>query len=256
MRLRACWPCRCRLPRRSRPARSTGAVKDTSGAVLPGVTVEALSLATGAIAVDRRHRWTGVYRFIGLRPGKYEISAKLQGFTTAKVQQRRPSTRPGADGRARPCGRRRRGDGLGHGRVAAHRHQAERAAVRNPRRADRTAAARARLHVAGHPGAWRERRGEAGWSLDRRRQRRREPLHHRRHRDDDLQDGTSGKNRHRRLRRRSAGQVERLHGGVRRRDGRRHQRRDQERHERLPRHRGLQCRATRRRAVCRWLPAV
>ena len=27
---------------------------------------------------------SGVYRFIGLRPGKYEISAKLQGFTTTK----------------------------------------------------------------------------------------------------------------------------------------------------------------------------
>ena len=62
----------------------TGSVKDTSGAVLPGVTVEALSLATGAIASSVVTDGSGVYRFIGLRPGKYEISAKLQGFTTAK----------------------------------------------------------------------------------------------------------------------------------------------------------------------------
>ena len=53
-------------------------MKDTSGAVLPGVTVEALSLATGAIASTVVTDGAGVYRFIGMRPGKYEISAKLQ----------------------------------------------------------------------------------------------------------------------------------------------------------------------------------
>ena len=63
-----------------------GTVKDTSGAVLPGVTVEALSLATGAVASSVVTDGSGVYRFIGLRPGKYEISAKLQGFTTTKSQ--------------------------------------------------------------------------------------------------------------------------------------------------------------------------
>jgi hypothetical protein len=63
-----------------------GTVKDTSGAVLPGVTVEALSLATGAVASSVVTDGAGVYRFIGLRPGKYEISAKLQGFTTTKSQ--------------------------------------------------------------------------------------------------------------------------------------------------------------------------
>jgi hypothetical protein len=62
----------------------TGMVKDTSGAVLPGVSVEALSLATGAIASTVVTDGAGVYRLIGLRPGKYEITAKLQGFTTAK----------------------------------------------------------------------------------------------------------------------------------------------------------------------------
>ena len=62
----------------------SGSVKDTSGAVLPGVTVEAMSLATGAVASSVVTDGSGTYRFPGLRPGKYEISAKLQGFTTAK----------------------------------------------------------------------------------------------------------------------------------------------------------------------------
>jgi hypothetical protein len=61
-----------------------GTVKDTSGAVLPGVSVEALSLSTGAIASTVVTDGAGVYRFPGLRPGKYELSAKLQGFTTSK----------------------------------------------------------------------------------------------------------------------------------------------------------------------------
>src|SRR6476469_2939134 len=64
----------------------TGIVKDTSGAVLPGVTVEAKSLATGAIASTTVTDGSGAFRFIGLRPGKYEVTAKLQGFTPAKME--------------------------------------------------------------------------------------------------------------------------------------------------------------------------
>ena len=64
----------------------TGIVKDTSGAVLPGVTVEAKSLATGAIASTIVTDGSGAFRFIGLRPGKYEVTAKLQGFTPAKME--------------------------------------------------------------------------------------------------------------------------------------------------------------------------
>ena len=64
----------------------TGLVKDTSGAVLPGVTVEAKSLATGATAGTTVSDATGTFRFVGLRPGKYEVMAKLQGFTPAKME--------------------------------------------------------------------------------------------------------------------------------------------------------------------------
>ncbi len=63
-----------------------GIVKDSSGAVLPGVTVEAMSLATGAVAASVTSDGAGAYRFPGLRPGKYDVTAKLQGFTPAKVQ--------------------------------------------------------------------------------------------------------------------------------------------------------------------------
>jgi hypothetical protein len=63
-----------------------GNVKDTSGAVLPGVSVEAKSLATGAVVSTVVTDGSGTFRFIGLRPGKYDVTAKLQGFTPAMAQ--------------------------------------------------------------------------------------------------------------------------------------------------------------------------
>src|SRR5881392_1157598 len=62
----------------------TGTVKDASGAVLPGVTVEAASPAliekTRAAVTDS----AGQYRLIDLRPGTYVVTFALQGFSTAK----------------------------------------------------------------------------------------------------------------------------------------------------------------------------
>ena len=72
-------------------------MKDTSGAVLPGVTVEAKSLSTGAVVSTVVTDGSGAFRFIGLRPGKYEVTAKLQGFTPADGASRRPASRSGAD---------------------------------------------------------------------------------------------------------------------------------------------------------------
>jgi len=59
-----------------------GSVKDTTGAVLPGVTVEASSPAliekTRAVVTDS----AGAYKIVDLRPGVYSITFSLAGFTT------------------------------------------------------------------------------------------------------------------------------------------------------------------------------
>jgi hypothetical protein len=62
-----------------------GVVKDTSGAVLPGVTVEARSPSQVGVATATSDA-AGVYRFPALAPGIYEISATLSGFQPAKVE--------------------------------------------------------------------------------------------------------------------------------------------------------------------------
>src|SRR5262245_21987277 len=60
----------------------TGVVRDTSGAALPGVTVEAASPALiekGRVAVTDGQ---GVYRIVDLRPGPYTVTFTLTGFNT------------------------------------------------------------------------------------------------------------------------------------------------------------------------------
>jgi carboxypeptidase family protein len=60
----------------------TGVVTDTSGAVVPGVTVEASSPAlieqTRSVVTDSN----GVYRIVDLRPGPYKVTFTLTGFST------------------------------------------------------------------------------------------------------------------------------------------------------------------------------
>src|SRR5678815_5799220 len=60
----------------------TGVVRDPSGAVLPGVTVEASSPAlieqVRTITTDAQ----GLYRIADLRPGPYTVTFTLPGFTT------------------------------------------------------------------------------------------------------------------------------------------------------------------------------
>jgi Carboxypeptidase regulatory-like domain len=62
----------------------TGVVRDTSGAVLPGVTVEAASPVlierTRSVVSDA----TGQYRIVDLRPGTYAVTFALPGFNTVK----------------------------------------------------------------------------------------------------------------------------------------------------------------------------
>ena len=60
-----------------------GIVKDTSGAVLPGATVEAKT-STGAV-LSTTSDASGVYRFPSVAPGVYEVAATLASFAPAKV---------------------------------------------------------------------------------------------------------------------------------------------------------------------------
>jgi hypothetical protein len=61
-----------------------GLVKDTSGAVLPGVTVEAASPALIEKTRSAVTDGTGQYRIENLRPGTYTVTFTLVGFSTAK----------------------------------------------------------------------------------------------------------------------------------------------------------------------------
>ncbi|MEQ1574085.1 MAG: TonB-dependent receptor [Vicinamibacterales bacterium] len=60
----------------------TGVVRDTSGAVLPGVTVEAASPALIEKVRSVVSDGNGQYRVIDLRPGAYTVTFTLPGFRT------------------------------------------------------------------------------------------------------------------------------------------------------------------------------
>jgi len=59
-----------------------GIITDSSGSVLPGVTVEATNTATGAMrsAISGAD---GLYSIPQLATGSYTVKASLQGFRTA-----------------------------------------------------------------------------------------------------------------------------------------------------------------------------
>ena len=61
-----------------------GSVKDTSGAVLPGVTVEAASPVLIEKVRNAVSDGNGVYRIEDLRPGTYTVTFTLPGFATLK----------------------------------------------------------------------------------------------------------------------------------------------------------------------------
>jgi hypothetical protein len=62
----------------------TGVVRDASGAVLPGVTVEAASPELIEKVRSAISDGTGTYRIIDLRPGTYTVTFTLPGFATVK----------------------------------------------------------------------------------------------------------------------------------------------------------------------------
>jgi outer membrane receptor protein involved in Fe transport len=72
------------LSAQERTGSIAGTVKDSSGGILPGALVEATSpslVGTQTAVADGQ----GNYRFPALTPGIYEITATLQGFSSAKL---------------------------------------------------------------------------------------------------------------------------------------------------------------------------
>src|SRR6266480_5540287 len=62
----------------------TGVVKDASGGVLPGVTVEAASPALIEKVRSVTSDATGQYKIVDLRPGTYTVTFSITGFSTVK----------------------------------------------------------------------------------------------------------------------------------------------------------------------------
>ena len=59
-----------------------GTIVDQSKAVMPGVTVTVTNLDTGLVRTTISNE-TGVYRVTSLDPGRYKVTAELQGFRSA-----------------------------------------------------------------------------------------------------------------------------------------------------------------------------
>ncbi len=83
---RVCWRLTLPVAAQEQTGQIQGSVKDSSGAMLPGVTVELTNTSLGSVAATVVTDANGVYRVPGLRPGKYEALAKLAGFTPAKTE--------------------------------------------------------------------------------------------------------------------------------------------------------------------------
>ena len=60
-----------------------GVITDNTGAVVPGVTVKAVEVATG-LSRDSVTGADGRYTFTALRPTTYDITAELTGFRTSQ----------------------------------------------------------------------------------------------------------------------------------------------------------------------------
>jgi hypothetical protein len=60
----------------------TGEVKDSTGAVIPGVTVTVVNKATNATRTTSSNA-VGLFDFPALPPGTYTVKSELEGFKTA-----------------------------------------------------------------------------------------------------------------------------------------------------------------------------
>ena len=87
-----------------------GVVRDTSGGVMPGVTVEASSPALIEKTRTAITDGDGQYKIIDLRPGTYTVTFSLAGFSTVKREGIELTGDFTAHDQRRPEGRRARGD--------------------------------------------------------------------------------------------------------------------------------------------------
>ena len=81
----AVWALLLLVPRSAfAQATLTGVIRDASGAVLPGVTVEAASPVLIEKVRTAVSDGTGQYRIESLTPGTYSVTMTLSGFSTYK----------------------------------------------------------------------------------------------------------------------------------------------------------------------------
>jgi hypothetical protein len=62
-----------------------GSVSDSTGALIPGVTIKATNTETGIVNVALSNE-SGVYQLPSLQPGTYSVTAELPGFQTQVVR--------------------------------------------------------------------------------------------------------------------------------------------------------------------------
>ena len=107
----------------------TGTVKDTSGAVMPGVTVEAASPVLIEKVKSAITDENGVYRIVDLRPGTYNLTFTLPGFNTVTRDGIELQSQLHRDHQRRA--ERRHAAGIGHGvrRLAGGRRAEQRQAA-------------------------------------------------------------------------------------------------------------------------------
>src|SRR5215472_1501533 len=59
----------------------SGIVSDSSGAVVPGATMQLTNIETGVVLTATSNE-AGLYRFLFLNPGQYKLVATANGFKT------------------------------------------------------------------------------------------------------------------------------------------------------------------------------
>ena len=178
----------------------TGVVKDASGAVLPGVTVEAASPALIEKVRTAVTDGTGLYRIIDLRPGTYSLTFTLPGFNIVKREGIELTGTVDADDPRRDAGRRARGDDHGHRRDAGRRRpeRAARDGAQRGRHRSHSGDARRRLAAERHARPDRRRQRPRRVADDDVLQRARRPDQRRAH-DGQRHDGRGGVQRRRRV---------------------------------------------------------